>query len=57
MIGSRDQRGRLDAMNYFYVKIYVVLMKVYNPFLTEIEAGSMEKFLVNRFSVYENDAA
>ena len=49
-----------DTMNYFYVQIYVVLMKIMASaaaFLMEIEAGSMEKFLVCRFSVYENDAA
>src|SRR6218665_257654 len=42
----------LDAMNYFYVYIYM-LFDENNPFLTKIEAGSVEKFVVSRFSVYE----
>src|SRR6218665_1501004 len=45
----------LDAMNYFYVDL--CCFDENNHFLTEIEAGSTEKFLVIRFSVYENDAA
>ena len=45
----------LDAMNYFYVDL--CCFDENNHFLTEIEAGSTEKFLVIRFSVDENDAA
>ena len=50
---------RMDAMNYFYVLIDLCCFDENNSFLTELEAGSMEKILsrLSRFSVYENHAA
>ena len=47
----------LDAMHYYFLRVDLCCFEENNPFLTEIVAGSMEKFLVSRFSVYEIDAA
>src|SRR6218665_3459915 len=42
--------------NDLFLRVDLCCFDENNHFLTEIEAGSTEKFLVIRFSVYENDA-
>src|SRR6218665_1076093 len=43
--------------NELFLRVDLCCFDENNHFLTEIEAGSTEKILVIRFSVYENDAA
>src|SRR6218665_1903668 len=50
---TSDSRG----CNELFLRVDLCCFDENNPFLTEIEPGSMEKFLVSRFSIYENDAA
>src|SRR6218665_940008 len=42
--------------NELFLRVDLCCFDENNQFLTEKEAGSTEKFLVIRFSVYENDA-
>src|SRR6218665_537919 len=43
--------------NELFLRVDLCCFDENNHFLTEVEAGSTEKFFVIRFSVYENDAA
>src|SRR6218665_3926730 len=48
---------REPGCNELFLRVDLCCFDENNHFLTEIEAVSTEKFLVIRFSVYENDAA
>src|SRR6218665_2908649 len=48
---------REPGCNELFLRVDLCCFDENNHFLTEIEAGSTEKFLVIRFSVFENDAA
>src|SRR6218665_3627519 len=47
----------MPGCNELFLHVDLCCFDENNHFITEIDAGSTEKFLVIRFSVYKNDAA